>query len=319
MTSLPESYQPTLQTITAAERANLALGKSSKVMKADDLIAFLIEEAQHCVIIEERARVAESALAAHARRRSGRGKPKEVSKSESEDTCKNCERPGHTKFDCWSKGGGKEGQGPKQKKAKGKEKESAAIADDNDEQMFAFTCTSDCSNTARTHATPKSQLQDHVDSATSQYYHPNHSKFQNYHQTTREHITTVDGQHLKAVGVGDMYIRLPNGSEHPKSLLNNAIYASDRVFPLISISKLDKANFSVSFNNGICEIKSPTGFMMATTPCSNGLYMITQPEEHQKPNHIKYSAFKQAEPEGYCTYQPNNKSVNPKCVRATVE
>jgi len=109
-----------------------------------------------------------------------------------------------------------------------------------------------------------------------------------------------------------MYIRLPNGSKHPKSLLNNAIYASDRAFPLISISKLDKANFSVSFNNGICEIKSPTGFMMATTPCSNRLYMITQPEEHQKPGHIKYSAFKRAEPEGYCTYQPNNKSVNPK-------
>jgi len=142
MTSLPESYRPTLQTITAAERANLALGKSSKVMKADDLIAFLIEEAQHRIIIEERARVAESALAAHARERSGRGKPKEVSKSESEDTCKNCKRPGHTKFDCWSKGGGKEGQGLKQKKAKAKEKEPAAIADDNDKQMFAFTCTS---------------------------------------------------------------------------------------------------------------------------------------------------------------------------------
>jgi len=59
MTSLPESYRPTLQTITAAKRANLALGKSSKVMKADDLIAFLIEEAQHRVIIEERARVAD--------------------------------------------------------------------------------------------------------------------------------------------------------------------------------------------------------------------------------------------------------------------
>src|SRR5882762_292979 len=38
MSSLPESYQPTLQTITAAERANAALEMLSKKMKADNLV-----------------------------------------------------------------------------------------------------------------------------------------------------------------------------------------------------------------------------------------------------------------------------------------
>ena len=51
MSSLPESYRPTLQTITASERASaLTSGDSdtpsSKKMKPSDLIAFLMEEAQ---------------------------------------------------------------------------------------------------------------------------------------------------------------------------------------------------------------------------------------------------------------------------------
>ena len=41
-------------------------GARSTKMRHDDLIAFLIEEAQHCVINEERGRNAELALAAHA-------------------------------------------------------------------------------------------------------------------------------------------------------------------------------------------------------------------------------------------------------------
>jgi gag-polypeptide of LTR copia-type len=48
MSSLPESYRPTLQTITAAERASKLSGQQANTMKADDLITFIIEEAQHC-------------------------------------------------------------------------------------------------------------------------------------------------------------------------------------------------------------------------------------------------------------------------------
>ena len=57
MSSLLESYQPTLQTITAAERASTLLGTlSSRAMKPDDLITFITEEAQHRVINDERTK-----------------------------------------------------------------------------------------------------------------------------------------------------------------------------------------------------------------------------------------------------------------------
>ena len=53
MSSLPESYRPSLQTITAAERVNKLSGGQSSGIKSNDLIAFLIEEAQHRVINEQ--------------------------------------------------------------------------------------------------------------------------------------------------------------------------------------------------------------------------------------------------------------------------
>jgi hypothetical protein len=56
------------------------------------------------------------------------------------------------------KGRGKEGQGPRQNRfGKGKKKEeSAAVAEDNDDEFFAFTCTSDYVSIAEALQLPKS-------------------------------------------------------------------------------------------------------------------------------------------------------------------
>ena len=131
MSSLPEFYQPTLQTITAAEKTSaLADGTSSRKMKTADLITFLIEKAQHHVITDERAKNSELALAAQAKKarkkRSTCSKGKEKAKGTDADaTCDNCHKPGHKGADCWSKGGGKEGQGPRQKKKRSDKAEKA--------------------------------------------------------------------------------------------------------------------------------------------------------------------------------------------------
>jgi hypothetical protein len=184
MSSLPDSYRPTLQTITAAERANKLSGSDSKKMSPNNLIAFIIEEAQHRVINDECAKTAESALAARTKKtgnpkRKGKGKDKALS-SQSDVKCENCKRPGHTKPDCWSKGGSKEGQGPNQKK-KGKQAETAIVAvEDDDKDLFAFTCTSDYAAVAEDLDLPKSKLGTCIDSGASRDYCPDRSKFTNY-------------------------------------------------------------------------------------------------------------------------------------------
>ena len=139
----------------------------SRAMKADDFIAFIIEEAQHHVINDNHTKSGESALAAQT-------KNNERSKGKKKITCENCGRSGHGKPDCYQKGGDKEGQAPwQQKPEKGKETDTAVIGmDDNENDMFAFTCLSDYTDVANTLDIPKSQLGTCMDSGASQDYCP---------------------------------------------------------------------------------------------------------------------------------------------------
>ena len=59
MSSLPESYRLTLQTITATERTSRLAGGKTSGMKHNDLISFILEEAQHRVINDEHTQSAD--------------------------------------------------------------------------------------------------------------------------------------------------------------------------------------------------------------------------------------------------------------------
>ena len=97
-------------------------------MKANDIISFIIEEAHQQQLYEN----AESALAACIKE-----------KNQSGEACGNCKRTNHMTESCYSKGGAKEGQGPRQKKNTNKPETIVVAADDDKRDMFAFTCTSD--------------------------------------------------------------------------------------------------------------------------------------------------------------------------------
>ena len=61
-------------------------------------------------------------------------------------------------MDCWSKGGDKEGQGPKVKanlKKTSKTGESAVVKDAGDDDSFAFVCTTDHSMVSNLANVPK--------------------------------------------------------------------------------------------------------------------------------------------------------------------
>jgi hypothetical protein len=293
MSSLPESYRPTLQTITAAERASSLTGSSSQKMKPSDLIAFLIEEAQHRVINDERTKDSELALTAHTKRtgkfKSKGGKGKEKAKdADSEATCHNCGKAGHKKNDCWAKGGGKEGQGPRQKKKKSKQSpdkadETAVVANEKDDGLFAFTCTSDYKDVANAIQVPKSRLGGCVDSGASRHYSPDREKFSNY-QTIDRDITTADGRLVKAIGMGDLHLDLPNGSKRTAFTFKGAVHSPDLAFTLVSVRKLDTAGYTVTFGKGMCEIKNKSRHTLATIPHADGLYRITTSKDKDYAN-----------------------------------
>jgi hypothetical protein len=146
-----------------------------RAMKADDLIAFIIEEVQHHVINDNRIKSVESALAAQT-------KNNEKNKGKKKITCKNCGRSGHGEPDSYQKGGDKEGQAPwQQKTEKEKEPNTAVVGMDDDENdMFTFMCPSDYADVANGLDIPKSRLGTCIDSGVSQDYCPDHLKFTNY-------------------------------------------------------------------------------------------------------------------------------------------
>ena len=231
MSSLPESYRSTLQTITASQLVGKLSGAQSKALKADDIMSFIIEEAQHRVINNNHTKYAESALAAHMKK-SGKGKGKE--KNQSKEPCGNCKRTNHTTPDCYSKGGAKKGQGPRQKNVK-KMETVVITADDNEGDLFTFTCMSDHAAIAQNLNIPKSKLSTCIDSRASKDYCPDKLKFSNY-KSIQCKITTANGHSLSTIGMGDLHIELPNGSDKTKVIFKNAIHAPKMAFTLISIS-----------------------------------------------------------------------------------
>src|SRR5216683_3267478 len=109
LTSLPQSYKGSISTLSGA----LHLTKTK--ITADSFRAFLLDEYE-CCLIQEKQDVKggkdgkdskDEAFAMDSNKR----KDKDKCKVE----CHNCHKRRHVKADCWAKGGGKEGQGPRQR------------------------------------------------------------------------------------------------------------------------------------------------------------------------------------------------------------
>jgi hypothetical protein len=101
MGSLPDSYQPIISALRAAA------GYSYKVVTAQELITAVNVEYQHRLLHNPQSarKGGNAVLHAGNSTRQGQGATKDI-------VCYNCNKTGHFKMDCWSKGGGKEGQRP---------------------------------------------------------------------------------------------------------------------------------------------------------------------------------------------------------------
>ena len=110
--------------------------------------------------------------------------------------------------------------------------------------------------------TPKNKLEACIDSGASQHYYPDRKKFINYQTISGCEIVTADRSALKALGIGDMPIYLPNGDKKTQSLLKDVVHTPEMAFTLILVRHLDDTNCTILFNYGICTIKNPASHVM---------------------------------------------------------
>ena len=251
-------------------------------------------------------------LAATSKPKGERGKDKNKSSKSSKDdilctNTPNCGRKGHTKDQCWEKGGGKEGQAPEWWKKKKANKPSAnAVENKNPEKdepenyaMAAFilpddpkalVCTSDFRSEAHAISNHSGSI---IDSGASRHFSPERSKFLNYEEfINSEPIPAADGRTFSALGKGDLKVYLPNGSQKPTLItLKNVLYSPHMAFTLISVSCVDRAGFSLLIKDGTCTIRSPSSKIIGRIPESRGLYRVF--DVQLKVQHTAYTAVKQ--------------------------
>ena len=113
-------------------------------------------------------------------------------------------------------------------------------------------------------------------------------------------ITTADGQSLKAVGIGDLRIDLPNGTKQTSALLKDTVYAPDMAFTLISVGHLNKADCSVTFQKRMCTIRNPEGRIMGTIPMENSIYCLVNAGKMTSLDHANIAAGKMSISEARC-------------------
>ena len=126
ISSLPSIYDPTISSIIAA--ASLAQKKPDP----ETIIKLVTDDYDRRTVNNRiKPKKDEKDAAFHA----GGGTKGDAKEKKKNAKCHNCQKTGHYKSECWAKGGGKEGQGPKGKGGpKGNEKkgEKASVAEAED-------------------------------------------------------------------------------------------------------------------------------------------------------------------------------------------
>ena len=146
---------------------------------------------------------------------------KKANKKDAE--CFNCKHKGHYKSECWRKGGGKEGQRPKKDKDKDKVNTAEAKASSGDESWVVIVKVNNTSSQAPSHM----QLAPEICSSLTE----NRSEVELYDSGAMHHIslfqhhftnlwvippqpiTAANKGVFYALGIGDLKINIPNGTE----------------------------------------------------------------------------------------------------------
>ena len=209
--SIPSTFEATISAMsTTVALTNVAL-------TPDTVIRLITDEYDRRVLkAGKQAEGQDEALTADANKKK---------KSKRDIECFNCKKRGHVKADCWAKGGGKEGQGPKRKGQDG-----AASADQQQQQsqpdMEAWAAIEEVSeeeqNQSHLASEPRTESELY-DSGASCHMSPFRQQFVSYRPIPPRPIMAADKRIFFAEGMGDLRIRVPNGESFTPVILRDAL------------------------------------------------------------------------------------------------
>jgi hypothetical protein len=188
----------------------------------------------------------------------------------------NCGKKGHIKSECWSKGGGKEGQGPKQKKSKAKKKGTAkgAKREEAPEVEEHHALVAHTPGTALKFSGGANVVRP-LDSGTSAHFEPDGSNFTHLAPCITYGIEITDGKLEYATYKGDIKFQCWNGGGLHTISLRNIYYTLWMLAPLISVASL--RNNCYIFSNvteGHCTLSDSTGKVILKIREKDSIYPI---------------------------------------------
>ena len=314
LASLPTTYDASISFISASAR----LG--STPLTAEIFEQFILDEYDHRQIRSKSKDPKDEALNAEAAKK---GKRKDKRKVE----CHNCHKKGHYKSECWAKGGGDEGGGPKRNEAA---KDNATPAEAKEDQAEAWAAIEQIDgpedeilSDAVAAAAGRSLTQDQAtssnrttselyDSGASRHMSPLREQFVSYREIAPRAIAAADKRVFYAVGCGDLRIEVPNGESRTPIILKDVLHAPDMGVTIVSVNRIAKAGYSVTFKGDVCTILDKRGQLIGVIRATqNGLYKVehayaaSTPEErvdlgtlHRRLAHIAPAAIRKMVKDG---------------------
>ena len=252
LSSLPGSWD----TFAAAY---LGLKTEGTMLTSHELVALLLEEERR-----RKARAGGSQdVAMHGKYAKGNRKKNSVS-SDSDKECYNCKKKGHISKDCWSKGGGKEGQGPK-KKGKGRqEKTNQATESINDSLDIAYVASkaSDDRNIWV------------LDSATTSHISNDKRTFIDYQTLTNSTVKGIGKEPASAAGRGTIAMEFDVEGKKIQHRMKDVIYVPEAPNCLLSVSRFEEAGGSIVFKDGKCSLRTRNGRLVGCGTRKGRLYLL---------------------------------------------
>ena len=123
------------------------------------------------------------------------------------------------------------------------------------------------------------------DSGCSKHFTPYRDALENYADISPKSFRAANKQSMKAVGMGEMTIDIPNGADITQLKLTEVLYSPEVGYTLVSIGRLDEKGFTTTFLNGQCTIRGPDGNQVGAVPKIKGLYRVAH-SEHEFANAI---------------------------------
>ena len=294
LTSLPESWDN-------YTGSYLGLSGNKPTITSHELIAVLLEEDQRRKGRNESAGTALYSKGKEKSHHGGGGSNKDQERY-------NCKKKGHIEAECWAKGGGREGQGPKGRKGSGKRNRANQAQEVNSSlNDVAYMATTygeiskydwllDCGSTTHI-CTAREAFTDFI--------------------PCNETLNGVGEKGTAVLGRGTVNVRFEVDGKEYIHHLRNTLYTPNAPNCLVSLSRLDDASGKVEFDKGMCWIKSRDGKVVGTGQKHHRLYLLqarailskeqanlattgkhTWDQWHRRYGHISIATLRQLDKEG---------------------